>query len=150
MHMIRPLSAALLMSLALMGAGCAQPTTTMPMTSTLSARLAGSSEVPAVNSAGSGTLDATLNKQTMVLSYTVTYTGLSGAATAGHLHGPAPAGTNAGVALPFSGNLASPFKGQATLTADQMSQLMAGNWYVNLHTAANPGGEIRGQVNMGK
>ena len=114
--------------------------------STLTARLSGANEVPAANSNGSGTLSANLDKATSVLSWTVTYSGLSGPATAGHFHGPAKMGQNAGVALPFAGNLESPIRGTATLTAAQMDAVMNGNWYVNLHTAANPGGEIRGQV----
>jgi len=40
----------------------------------------------------------------------------------------------------------SPASGKATLTAPQIADLEAGKWYVNVHTAANPGGEIRGQV----
>ena len=144
MQMIRHLSAALLMTLSMVGASNAQ--TTPPMTGVLSAQLNGASEIPPVTSNGSGTLEATVNTQTMMLSYTVTYVGLSGPATAAHFHGPAAAGMNAGIALPFNGSLASPIKGQATLTATQLGQMMAGNWYVNLHTAVNPGGEIRGQV----
>jgi hypothetical protein len=57
-------------------------------------------------------------------------------------------GDNAGVVVPLSGSLASPIKGTATLTAAQVADLKAGKWYVNVHTAANPGGEIRGQVNV--
>ena len=114
--------------------------------STLSARLSGASEVPATSSNASGTLSANLDKQTSLLSWTVTYSGLSGPATGGHFHGPAKVGQNAGVALPFTGSLESPIRGTATLTAAQMDAVMNGNWYVNLHTAANPGGEIRGQV----
>ncbi len=117
-----------------------------PSVSTLTARLSGANEVPAANSNGSGTLSANLDKKTSVLTWTVTYSGLSGPATAGHFHGPAPMGQNAGVALPFTGSLESPIRGTATLTPAQMDAVMNGNWYVNLHTAANPGGEIRGQV----
>ncbi len=116
--------------------------------STLNARLSGASEVPANNSNASGTLSANLNKQTSLLSWTVTYSGLSGPATGGHFHGPAKMGQNAGVALPFTGNLESPIRGTATLTSAQMEDVMNGNWYVNLHTAASPGGEIRGQVSL--
>jgi len=99
-----------------------------------------------VKSDASGTVEANLNKETNVLSWTVTYSGLSGPATAGHFHGPAIAGQNAGVVIPLDGNLASPIKGTATLTAEQVADLVAGKWYLNLHTAANPKGEIRGQV----
>jgi hypothetical protein len=68
-----------------------------------------------------------------------------------HFHGPAPAGKNAGVVIPIPmDKLASPIEGQATLTAAQESDLLAGNWYFNVHTAKNPGGEIRGQVEQAK
>jgi hypothetical protein len=125
-------------------ASCAVPQASN--TVALSAKLSGANEVPANSSAGSGTLDASLDKQTNVLTWTVTYAGLTGPVKAGHFHGPAAAGANAGVALGFSGSVESPIKGSATLTAAQLADLMAGKWYVNLHTAANPGGEVRGQV----
>ena len=54
--------------------------------------------------------------------------------------------TIAASAGPFNGNLASPIKGSATLTDTQIAQLEAGKWYINIHTAANKGGEIRGQL----
>lgn len=112
----------------------------------LSAKLSGANEVPANTSAGSGMLDASLDKQSNVLTWTVTYSGLTGPVKAGHFHGPAAAGANAGVALGFSGSVESPIKGTATLTAAQAADVMAGKWYVNLHTAANLGGEVRGQM----
>jgi hypothetical protein len=115
-------------------------------TSALNAKLSGTNEVPSNTSTGSGTLEASLDQQTNVLTWTVTYTGLTGPVKAGHFHGPAAAGANAGVALGFAGSLESPVKGSATLTAAQAEDVMAGKWYVNLHTAANPGGEVRGQV----
>jgi hypothetical protein len=110
------------------------------------AKLSSASEVPVNASPGSGTLEASLDKQTRVLSWSVTYSGLTGPVKAGHFHGPAVAGANAGVALGFTGSVESPVKGSATLTAAQMDDLMSGKWYVNLHTAANPGGELRGQL----
>ena len=110
------------------------------------ADLSGASEVPPVNTAGKGTATAGLDTTTKTLTWTVTYSGLSGPATAGHIHGPAAAGTNAGVLVPFSGSPASPIKGSATLTDAQISDLEAGRTYINLHTANNKGGEIRGQL----
>jgi hypothetical protein len=114
--------------------------------STATNALAASQEVPPNASQGTGTVVTTLDKSTRTLKWTVTYSGLSGPVTAGHFHGPAAAGSNAGVVLPFTGSLASPIQGTATLTEAQMNDLVAGKWYANLHTAANPGGEIRGQV----
>ena len=115
-------------------------------TARLSGKLSGASEVPAAMTDGSGTVEATLNKETNLLKWKVVYSGLSGPAGAGHFHGPAAAGTNAGVALGFKGSVASPFEGEATLTPAQAADVMAGKWYVNLHTAKYPGGEIRAQV----
>ena len=106
----------------------------------------GAQEVPPVTTGGSGTVDTTFDKSTNVLTWTVTYSGLSGPVTAGHIHRPAPAGANAGVVIPFTGDLSSPIRGKATLTAAQVADLTAGRYYVNLHTAKNPGGEIRGQL----
>ena len=110
------------------------------------ADLSSASEVPPVTSAGKGTATASLDTATKMLTWSVTYSGLSGPATAGHIHGPAAPGANAGVLVPFSGNLASPIKGSATLTDAQISDLEAGRTYMNLHTADNKGGEIRGQL----
>lgn len=117
---------------------------TVPLHATLDA----AHEVPAKTSAGKGSLEGTLDTTTRKLTYTVTWSGLSGPATAAHFHGPAAAGANAGVVVAI--DKTSPSKGEATLTEPQMQQLMDGLMYVNVHTAANPGGEIRGQVEHGK
>ncbi|MEP6607610.1 MAG: CHRD domain-containing protein [Burkholderiaceae bacterium] len=109
-------------------------------------QMTGAHEVPAVATSGTGTVDTTFDKSTNVLTWTVTYSGLSGPVTAGHFHGPASPGANAGVAVPFTGDMASPIRGKATLTAAQAADFTAGRYYANLHTAKNPGGEIRGQV----
>jgi hypothetical protein len=110
------------------------------------ADLNSASEVPPVTGAGKGTAALSLDTATKMLTWTVTYSGLSGPATAAHIHGPAALGANAGVLVPFTGDLANPIKGSATLTDAQISDLEAGKWYVNVHTAANKSGEIRGQL----
>ena len=115
---------------------------------TFTTQLRGANEVPANTSNASGQVDAVLNKDTNLLRWQLTYVGLSGPATAAHFHGPAPVGANAGVALPFASPVTSPQSGQATLTATQVADLMAGKWYANIHTAQFPGGEIRGQMTL--
>jgi CHRD domain len=110
------------------------------------ATMSGKSEVPPTASTGSGDVLATLNTGTKQLSYTMTYMGLTGPATAAHFHGPAEAGANAGVVIPIGTNPPSPSSGTVTLTDDQMKDLETGKWYANVHTAANKGGEIRGQM----
>ena len=108
----------------------------------MKATLDGKSEVPANASTGTGTADIDYDAATRKLSYS----GLSGPATAAHFHGPAEPGKNAGVAVAIPNATSSPAEGSATLTDAQAADLMAGKYYVNVHTAANPGGEIRGQV----
>jgi hypothetical protein len=112
----------------------------------LKATLDGKSEVPATTSSGTGTADINYDAATKKLTWKLTYSGLSGPATAAHFHGPAETGKNAGVMVPIPGAASSPAEGSATLTDAQASDLLAGKLYVNIHTAANPGGEIRGQV----
>ncbi len=112
----------------------------------LKATLDGKSEVPANTSSATGTADLDYDAASKKLSWTVTYSGLSGPATAAHFHGPAEAGKNAGVAVPIPNAASSPVKGEATLTDAQAADLLGGKYYINIHTAANPGGEIRGQV----
>ncbi len=111
------------------------------------ATMSGASEVPPNKTAGTGEALATLDTTTKALTYTITFENLTGPAAAAHFHGPAAPGANAGVAVPIGGaGPASPVHGTATLTDAQMKDLEAGKWYVNVHTAANKGGEIRGQV----
>ena len=130
----------------LLGLSACDRTQTSSGARDLTAQLAGTSEVPPTTSTGTGTLKATLNEETKVLNWTVTYSDLSGPLTAAHFHGPAMVGENAGAVVPITGDLASPMTGEKTLTAPQMTDLTTGKWYVNLHTAANPDGELRGQV----
>ncbi|QQO17197.1 CHRD domain-containing protein [Bradyrhizobium diazoefficiens] len=112
----------------------------------LKATLDGKSEVPATTSSGKGTADLDYDAASKKLSWKLTYSGLSGPATAAHFHGPAEAGKNAGVMVPIPNAATSPVEGSATLTDAQAADLLGGKLYVNIHTAANPGGEIRGQV----
>jgi CHRD domain len=112
------------------------------------AELKGSSEVPPNTTSGSGTVTASYDPATKQLTWSGTYSGLTGPATAAHFHGPAEPGKNAGVAVPIT-PAASPLKGSATLTDAQAADLMGGRWYVNVHTEANKGGELRGQLVKG-
>lgn len=98
-----------------------------------------------ITSTGKGMGTFTYDPATHTLTYNVTYEGLSGPAAAAHIHGPADPGANAPPVVPFA-NAASPISGTATLTDAQAADLMAGKYYVNVHTAANRGGEIRGQI----
>jgi CHRD domain len=112
----------------------------------MKATLNGKSEVPANTSAATGNADVDYDAATKKLTWKLTYSGLSGPATAAHFHGPAETSKNAGVAVAIPNATSSPAEGSATLTDAQAADLMAGKYYVNVHTAANPGGEIRGQV----
>ena len=111
-------------------------------------QLRGAKEVPPVVSQGIGTVDAALNKDTMQLKWKVTYSGMTGPATMGHFHGPAAVGANAGVALGWANPVMTGMEGSAILTAAQAADLMAGRWYANIHSAAFPGGELRGQMTV--
>ena len=110
------------------------------------ATMTGKSEVPPTTSTGSGDVLATLDTGKKTLTYTMTYMGLTGPATAAHFHGPAAPGVNAGVVIPIGMPPANPATGTVTLTDAQMKDLESGKWYANVHTAANKGGEIRGQM----
>ncbi|MFK0687272.1 CHRD domain-containing protein [Mesorhizobium sp. IMUNJ 23033] len=109
------------------------------------ATLDGSQQSPPVTTKGKGTATFTFDTAKKKLSWNVKYSGLSGPATAAHIHGPAAAGENAGPVIPFK-KVKSPIKGSATLTDAQAADLEAGKYYVNVHTKANPDGEIRGQI----
>ena len=110
------------------------------------ATLDAKSEVPPNASTAMGTADVDYDPATKKLSWKLTYSGLTGPAMAAHFHGPAEAGKNAGVAVAIPNAGSSPAEGSATLTDAQAADFEAGKYYINVHTAANPGGEIRGQV----
>jgi Cu/Zn superoxide dismutase len=141
---LRTTLAASLLALTLAACGQMRPSQKMDIYETT---LSSTQEVPPNTSPARGTAEVQLNDNTNVLAWKVTYSGLSGPATGGHIHGPAAPGQNAGVLVPFTGNLnAQPVQGQATITPAQAADLAAGLWYVNIHSAQFPGGEIRGQL----
>lgn len=116
---------------------------------TITVALAGQFEVPPVNTAGGGTGSFTVNRATGALSGSITVSGLSGNATAAHIHS-AYAGVNGGVVVPLTADasVAGKFDVPATTTlaASDLATLLAGGMYVNAHTAANTGGEVRAQI----
>ncbi len=129
----------LLLSAAAAVVGATQQADTVRFTATLS----GQNEVPANTSTATGTFTGTYDTGSKVLSYEVTYQGLN--PTMGHIHRGAP-GKNGGVEIAFPNVANSPIKGQATLTQAKADSLMGGLYYVNLHSQAFPGGEIRGNI----
>ena len=131
-------------ALAMAGCSTLQPDAHLAAFST---QMTGLNQVPPVATQGSGQLAAVLNKNTRLFRWKLlSLSGLSGPATAAHFHGPAAIGTNATVALPLISPIMSPSEGQATLTPAQVIELLDGKWYANIHTAAHPAGEIRGQL----
>lgn len=151
-------SATVLAALAL--AGCAQYTRSQPATGAtgmparisqgvvLTASMNGAQEVPANTRTATGKAEVRFDKDTRVLTYQVTYIGLSGPVTGAHIHGPAAPGVNGPVVVPFGAPADGTFTGTATLNPTQAGDLLAGLYYVNVHTAAHPGGEIRGQLRL--
>jgi hypothetical protein len=132
------------LSLGLAGCGQMRPSQKIEI---FEASLSGAQEVPPVRTSGSGSAELHYNENNSMLSWRVTHGGLSGPVTGAHIHGPAAPGQNAGVIIPFTGNLnASPITGETRITQEQLAQLMSGQWYVNLHTPVHPQGEIRGQL----
>ena len=141
---LRTTLAASVLALGLAGCGQMRPSQKMDV---YEATLSGAQEVPPRTGGGSGMAEIQYNANTSEITYKVTYSGLSGPATGAHIHGPAAAGANAAIVVPFTGNLnAQPIQGTAKITPTQFGDLAAGLWYVNVHTAQAPGGEIRGQL----
>lgn len=95
-----------------------------------------------------GTASITFDTDTNLLSWNLVWSGLSGAATGIHFHGPAGVGVNAGVVVNIGSisGLSSPSVGSATISDTIESYLLDGLLYINIHSALRPGGEIRGQV----
>jgi hypothetical protein len=109
------------------------------------ADLTSANEVPPNDTGAKGTIEATYDSDAGTLSWSGSYSGLSGPEIAAHFHGPAAAGVNAPVLVPVDAK-ASPFEGSAKITADQAKDFADGIVYFNIHTAKNKGGETRGQL----
>ena len=121
------------------------------MTTTYKASLLGSSEVPPVttNSNTKADVTATLDISTSVLTVNGTYSYLTGQVTAQHIRGPAGAGAIGAIVFTLTNTatvVQGSFTGSFTLSASQISDLNNGLYYINLETAQNPTGEVRGQL----
>lgn len=110
--------------------------------------LGGATEVPPVTTAGKGAASVSVDTATKQASWRVEYSGLSGPATAAHIHCGAAAGANSGVAVALGAGptAASPLTGSGAMTDAQLADLAAGKCYVNIHTDKNKGGELRAQL----
>ncbi|NLR58148.1 CHRD domain-containing protein [Chitinophaga polysaccharea] len=118
-------------------------------TYTVSATLTGAQETPANSSTGTGTLTGTYDPATYKLSFTLSWSKISGVPTGMHFHGPGAAGVAAPVVFAITGfpsAVTGTVSGTVTLSAGQAGDLLSGRWYVNIHTANFPNGEIRGQL----
>lgn len=105
--------------------------------------LSGASVVPPVETEATGTAELTLDTEAKTVRWTLTTDGLSGDPTAAHIHGPAAEGENAAPVIDLSGSMD---EGSAEIDDAQIEELESGMYYVNVHTEANPDGEIRGQI----
>ena len=117
-------------------------------THTLHAILTGGQEVPPVATSGIGTCTIILDDVTGSVSVTGSFSGLGSTATAAHIHGLAAPGVNAGiiVALTETGGTSGSVSGGGVLTPAEITGMLGGLTYVNVHTTINGGGEIRGQI----
>ena len=158
---------------AVVAAACGSSKTTAPNTITYVADLKPSNEVLAngssanVNSTASGKWTGVLDPGTNVLTWTMTYTGLTTNSTASHIHAQAGTNTTAGVVLNFAtfqgstitlGATSGSASGSInlstaatppslTITGDSLLKVInAGQAYVNVHSTQYGGGEIRGQI----
>ncbi|PVY37146.1 CHRD domain-containing protein [Pontibacter virosus] len=118
--------------------------------------LSGENEVPTVATSGSGSLTATYDRSTRILTYNFSWTlGSADDNTVGiHFHGPALATENAPVVIPIENHTDS-HTGSMTgttreLTPTEEEQLLDGRWYLNIHSSTYPNGELRGQLLRGE
>lgn len=113
--------------------------------------LSGNQEVPATTTNATGTMNVSYDKSTKMLTLSATWANLSADPVAAHIHGTAPRGVNAGVKVDFQDNVTTAtgtFNRAVTVDENAIKEdsLLAGFYYFNIHTPANPGGELRGQI----
>jgi Cu/Zn superoxide dismutase len=111
---------------------------------TFKADMLGTAEVPAADSAGKGTAEVMVDTDAKKVTWTMKVEGLTGDATAAHVHGPASATEKAPPVIDMSGD--KMVEGSADITEAQWTEMKAGKYYVNVHSAKFPDGEIRGQL----
>jgi hypothetical protein len=129
------------------GTSSASVTATFTALTTFAVSISGAQEVPPNGSTGFGSGTATINPVANTIAYAFNVTGLTGSLAGAHFHGPAARGANAGVMIDIGAN---PFSGTVTYQEADEAAILGGQWYVNYHTAAFPGGELRGQLdNLG-
>ena len=146
---MKKIAFSLLALLALNFASCSSDSTTTPTpvvtTQTVTATLSGANEVPAITTTSTGSVNGTYDKTTKTLKITVTHTVAT--PIGAHIHRAAPT-ANGIIIFGFPAPLTSPLVYSTVLDAAQLADLTAGLYYVNIHTAANTGGEIRGQLTL--
>lgn len=114
--------------------------------------MSGLQEVPQKMVSASGSMDVVYNKDTRTLSYTIRWNSLSGTIVGSHIHGTASKGFNAGILQDFTSSIPKVLSGtySGSVLIDGVvfkeEELLLGRYYINLHTPANTGGEIRGQI----
>lgn len=110
--------------------------------------LSGAEEVPPVVTGGVGVCTVTLDDVTGAVSVSGSFSGLTSSATLAHVHGPAAPGANAGILITLTetGGTSGSVSGGGTLSPANITNMLNGLMYLNIHTTTNGGGELRGQI----
>lgn len=108
-----------------------------------STELTAAAVVPPTDSKAEGNAEVTVDTAAQKVSWMVKVDGLTGAATAAHIHGPASEKEQAPPVIDMSANIMA---GSADITPEQWDALQEGKYYINIHTAQFPDGEVRGQL----
>lgn len=115
----------------------------------VTATMNGAKEVPPNPGTGTGSLEGVVNMASRELRWNVKCTGLTGPVTAMHFHGPATDAQNAAVVANVPGGCdAAGTTGRVVIDQNGLADLLAGKWYLNIHTQRYPDGEIRGRVSV--